>query len=144
MAALDSFTQPFSTHEVANQAPPLEDLDLFSTNVPLVEALDREGAGWARERCAEVGRVWGGEPLRTWGPQANEHPPKLRTHDRFGHRIDEVEFHPSWHWLMRTSVGWGLHGTPWVAEAGSGAHVARAAGFYLVNLLENGHCCPIS
>ena len=68
----------------------------------------------------------------------------LRTHDRYGHRVDEVEYHPSWHWLMQTSVGWGLHGTPWVAEPGSGAHVARAAGFYLMNQLEAGHCCPIS
>ena len=62
----------------------------------------------------------------------------------YGHRIDDVELHPSWHWLMSTSVGWGLHATPWVAAPGSGAHVARAAGFYLMNQLENGHCCPIS
>ena len=68
----------------------------------------------------------------------------LHTHDRYGHRIDEVEFHPSWHWLLRTAVGWGLHGTPWVAEPGTGAHVARAAGFYLMAQLESGHGCPIS
>src|SRR3712207_3825872 len=116
MAAVDALTaQPFSTHEVANQAPPLEDLDLFSTNVPLVEALDREGAGWARERCAEQGRVWGGDPLRTWGVQANEHPPKLRTHDRFGHRIDEVEFHPAYHQLMDLASRHELHALPWTS-----------------------------
>jgi putative acyl-CoA dehydrogenase len=68
----------------------------------------------------------------------------LRTHDHHGRRLDDVEFHPSWHWLLGTSVGWGLHGTPWVAEPGSGAHVARAAGFYLMNQLEAGHCGPIS
>ena len=69
----------------------------------------------------------------------------LRTHDRYGHRIDEVEFHPSWHWLMRTSVGWGLHAhAVGRAEPESGAHVARAAGFYLMTQLESGHCCPIS
>src|SRR3712207_7947642 len=87
--AVDAFPGPSATHEVTNQVPPLQDLDLFSTNAPLVEALEREGGGWARERCVEAGRVWGGgEPLR-WGFEANEHPPKLRTHDRYGHRIDE-------------------------------------------------------
>ena len=75
---------------------------------------------------------------------ADVHPPVLHTHDRYGNRIDEVEFHPSWHWLMRRAVGSGLHGTPWAGEPGSGAHVARAAGFYLMGQLESGHCCPIS
>src|SRR4051794_18060198 len=98
--AVDAFTGPFVTHEVTNQSVPLEDIDLFSTNVPLVEALEREGGAAWRERCAEVGRAWGGEPLKTWGAQANENPPKLKVFDRFGHRIDEVEFHPAWHELM--------------------------------------------
>ena len=79
----------------ANQPPPLEGYDLFSENRPLVEALRREGAV-GEEQCAAFGRLCGGEPLEL-GRLANEHPPILRTHDRFGERIDEVEFHPAWH-----------------------------------------------
>src|SRR4051812_31908168 len=119
--AVDALSAPFSTHEVTNQVPPLEDLDLFSTNVPLVEALEREGGGWGRDRCAEVGRTGGGEPLKTWAVQANEHEPKLRTHDRYGHRIDEVEYHPAYHQLMALSSSQGLHSLPWTEER-DGAH----------------------
>jgi putative acyl-CoA dehydrogenase len=141
--AVDAFTTPFSTHDVANQAPPLEDLDLFSTNVPLVEALDREGAGWARERCAEQGRVWGGAPLSTWGVQANEHPPKLRTHDRYGHRIDEVEFHPAYHQLMALASEHELHSLPWTSPEPN-PHVARAAMYLTSGQAEAGHGCPMT
>jgi putative acyl-CoA dehydrogenase len=141
--AVDAVTAPFTTHEVTNQVPPLQDLDLFSTNVPLVEALEREGAGWARERCAEVGRAWGGEPLTTWAFQANEYPPKLRTHDRFGHRIDEVEYHPAYHQLMRLSSEQGLHALPWTSDR-DGAHVARAAMYLTSGQAEAGHGCPIT
>src|SRR4051812_16953718 len=92
-----------TTHDVTNQPPPLEDYDLFTANVPLVEALVREGAGWARERGSGVGRAWGRREGREWGRLANETPPRLKTHDRFGNRIDEVEFHPSYHELMALS-----------------------------------------
>jgi len=144
MAALDAPARaPFLTHTVANQPPPLADLDLFSTNVPLVEALEREGAGWARERCAEVGRAWGGAPLTTWGAQANEHPPRLRTHDRFGHRIDEVEFHPAYHQLMDLSSRQALHALPWTSPE-AGAHVARAAMYVTSGQAEAGHGCPMT
>ena len=111
----------------ANQPPPLAGHDLFAENRPLAEALEREGAGWAAERCSELGRLLTGEPLE-WGRLANENPPKLRTHDRFGERIDEVEFHPAWHELMRLSFGHGLHALSWT-EPRAGAHVARAALF---------------
>jgi putative acyl-CoA dehydrogenase len=144
MAALDApANAPFSSHEVANQAPPLEDLDLFSTNVPLVEALDREGAGWAHERCVDVGRAWGGAPLSTWGVQANEHPPRLRTHDRYGHRIDEVEFHPAYHQLMDLSSRQELHSLPWTSPE-PGAHAARAAMYLTSGQAEAGHGCPMT
>ncbi|HUZ81330.1 MAG TPA: isovaleryl-CoA dehydrogenase [Gaiellaceae bacterium] len=126
----------------ANQPPPLLGHDLFAGNRPLVEALDREGAGWAAERCSALGTLLTGEPLE-WGRLANEHVPTLRTHDRFGERIDEVEFHPSWHELMRLSVGNGLHALSWT-EPRSGAHVARAVLFYLTAQVEAGHGCPIS
>src|SRR4051812_34973644 len=115
-----------TTHEVTNQPPPLADYDLFSANVPLVEALEREGAGAWRERCAEVGRTWGASEVHEWGRLANEFPPKLRTHDRYGNRIDEVEFHPAWHNLMALSSEHELHSLPWTNDRG-GEHVARAA-----------------
>jgi putative acyl-CoA dehydrogenase len=131
-----------ATHEVSNQVPPLEGLDLFSTNVPLVEALEREGAGWAHDQCAETGRVWGGEPLE-WGRLANEFPPKLRTHDRYGNRIDEVEFHPAWHQLMALSSAQGVHALPWTTDR-AGAHVARAAMSMSPGQVEAGHGCPMT
>jgi putative acyl-CoA dehydrogenase len=96
------------TRDSLNQPPPLEGYNLFLENRPLVEALDREGAGWAADRAVAFGALLTGEPVE-WGRLANEHPPRLRTHDRFGDRIDEVEFHPAWHELMRTSIEHGLH-----------------------------------
>jgi putative acyl-CoA dehydrogenase len=126
----------------ANQVPPLAGHDLFGANRPLVEALEREGAGWARAQCAAFGRRLGGAPLE-WGRLANEHPPQLRTHDRYGERIDEVEFHPAWHELLAMSVGEGIHSLSWT-ESRDGAHVARAALFLLASQVEAGHGCPIS
>ena len=130
------------THEVQNQPPPLEGYDLFATDRVLGEALEREGAGWARERLQRLGVEAGGEAL-TWGRLANTNPPILRTHDRFGHRIDEVEFHPAWHELLRLAVHHELHGLPW-RDPRPGAHVARAALFYMLSQVEAGHGCPIS
>ena len=95
-----------------NQAPPLEGYDLYGENRPLVEAVAREGAGWAGEALRGLGELLGGEPLE-WGRLANEHPPQLRTHDRFGNRIDEVEFHPAWHRLLGLGVEHALHAAPW-------------------------------
>ena len=114
-----------ATHEVLNQVPPLEGRNLFADHAALQEALEREGGGWADERLHAAGAFWGGEPMR-WGVEANEHPPVLHTHDRFGHRRDEVEFHPSWHALMRAGVEQELHALPWRTDQ-PGAHVARAA-----------------
>jgi putative acyl-CoA dehydrogenase len=131
-----------ATHEVLNQPPPLEGYDLFATDRVLGEALERERAGWARERLQRLGVEAGGEPL-TWGRLANSNPPILRTHDRFGHRIDEVEFHPAWHELLRLAVHHELHGLPW-RDPRPGAHVARAALFYMQSQVEAGHGCPIS
>jgi putative acyl-CoA dehydrogenase len=126
----------------ANQPPPLAGYDLFGQNRPLAEALEREGAGWARERCAAFAASLGGEPAE-WARLANENPPRLRTHDRFGERIDEVEFHPAWHELMRLSLSHGAHALSWT-EPLEGAQVARAALFYLASQVEAGHGCPLS
>ena len=104
---------PWQTHTVANQPPPLEGVDVFSSNLPLVEATAREGAGWISERASALGRFVGGEPQQLWGRLANENKPVLHTHDRYGNRIDEVEFHPAWHQLMTMGVEHELHSLPW-------------------------------
>ena len=141
--AIDAFTGPFITHEVTNQAPPLEDANLFTTNRPLVEGLDREGGAWAHDRVVEVGRAWGEARTQTWGRQANEHPPKLVTHDRFGNRADEVEFHPAYHMLMAQASEHELHALPWNHRDENG-HVARAAMYMCSGQADAGHGCPIT
>ncbi|MFM8519938.1 MAG: isovaleryl-CoA dehydrogenase [Solirubrobacterales bacterium] len=131
------------THEVLNQPPPLADLDLFSTDGPLSEALDREGAGWAKGRAVEFGRLCGSSEVLELGAEANRFTPELKSHDRYGNRVDEVEFHPSWHRLMEIGVGNGLHSLPWT-DPGPGANVARATLFSMLAQAEAGVGCPIS
>jgi putative acyl-CoA dehydrogenase len=133
----------WQTHTVFNQAPPLEGVDVFSSNLPLVEAVEREGAGWVRERAAELGRVVGGAPQQLWGRLANENKPVLRTHDRYGNRIDEVDFHPAWHELMKMGIENELHSLPWTSEEQS-PHTARAALYMTAMQAEAGFCCPIT
>ena len=128
---------------VTNQPPPLVNYNLFDADLPLREALEREGGSWAQDMVRELGRLAGTEEAITWGFQANANPPQLRTHDRFGNRIDEVEFHPAWHRLMEVAIGNGLHALPW-REPRAGAHAARAAGFYVWSQVEGGHGCPVS
>src|SRR5581483_11893773 len=128
--------------ESFNQPPPLAGHNLFLENRPLAEALEREDADWARDRATALGELLGGEPSE-WARLANENAPRLRTHDRFGNRIDEVEFHPAWHSLMRTSVEHGLHALSW-RDVRAGSHVARAVLFFLAAQVEQGHTCPIS
>jgi putative acyl-CoA dehydrogenase len=120
----------------ANQPPPLEGYDVFSDNRPLVDALRREGGAGQEEQCAAFGWICGGEPLEL-GRLANDHPPTLRTHDRFGERIDEVEFHPAWHELLGLGVTHGLH-------SAAGGHVGRAARFMTLSYAEAGVGCPLS
>jgi putative acyl-CoA dehydrogenase len=134
---------PYKTHKVFNQAPPLEGVDVFESNTPLVEATEREGAGWVRERASALGRLVGGEPQQQWGRLANENKPILRTHDRFGNRIDEVEFHPAWHKLMALGVEHELHSLPWTSSEPF-AHTARAALYMTAMQAEAGFACPIT
>jgi putative acyl-CoA dehydrogenase len=137
------------THTVANQAPPLVGVDVFASNLPLVDATRREGASWALERASALGRIIGGEDdgvdgcPSQWGRLANENRPVLRTHDRYGNRIDKVEFHPAWHRLMKLGVEHELHALPW-RSAESGAHVARAALYMTAMQAEAGFACPIT
>src|SRR5450432_2726013 len=115
-----------ATHEVQNQPPQLQDYDPVALDPALREGLRREGAGWAEAQIAELGRTAASGQMLENGRLANENPPKLKTHDRFGNRIDEVEFHPAWHELMRFSISHAVHSGPW-RDPREGAHVARAA-----------------
>lgn len=133
----------FPTHEVANQSTPLEGVDTFAVNRPLGEALAREGGGFAVDAAHELGVLAGRPEIIALGFQANENPPVLHTHDRFGRRIDEVEFHPAWHELLALAVSHGLHAAPW-RDPRPGAHVARATMFSLLSSVEAGIGCPIS
>jgi putative acyl-CoA dehydrogenase len=117
--------------------------NLFTSDRALVEALQREDAAWAQDQAHKLGEILGSEEVIQWGFDANNNPPVLHTHDARGERIDEVRFHPSWHALMRLSVSFGLHSLPW-AQPRPGAHVARAALFFMVAQNEGGHECPIS
>ncbi len=130
------------THEVLNQSTPLVDYDAFGGDRALGEAVTREGAAWAVERLHAVGKIAGGEAI-AWGVQANKFTPELRVFDRFGHRVDEIDYHPAWHQLMRVGVEHGLHAGPW-REPRAGAHVARAAAFFMMAQAEAGFGCPIS
>jgi putative acyl-CoA dehydrogenase len=133
--------QSKATHDVVNQAPPLEGHNAFESNRPLAEALCHEGGEWARDRVTVFGALRGDPEWQARARAANENPPKLRTHDRYGHRIDEVEFHPAWHELLGACVEAGVHALPW-RDPQPGAHVARAALMYV--LPEAGVGCPIS
>jgi putative acyl-CoA dehydrogenase len=131
------------THEVVNQPPPLVDYNLYAADRVLVEAVRREGAGWAEGRISEVGGLAGSERVQTLGAQANENPPRLKTHDRYGNRVDTVDFHPAWHELMGIAVSHELHCSPW-KDPRPGAHVARGAAFMCMSQAEAGIGCPIS
>jgi putative acyl-CoA dehydrogenase len=132
------------THEVTNQAPPLVGYDVFAADRALAEAVDLHLPPRLRdEACGELsalGRAAGSAQLLEWGALANENPPRLRTHDRYGRRIDEVEFHPSWHRLLGKGVSAGLT----AAWARPGGHVRRAASFILWTQVEAGSGCPLS
>jgi putative acyl-CoA dehydrogenase len=130
------------THEVVNQPPPLVGHDI-AADPALLEAVTREGAGWAVDDLHRLGKLGGTAEAQRWADEANRYEPRLLTHDRYGHRIDEVDFHPSWHRLMDVAVSEGLAGTPW-ADPRAGAHVARAAGLFTWSQVEAGHSCPIS
>jgi putative acyl-CoA dehydrogenase len=130
-----------ATHEVTNQVPPLTGHDPIAGDAALAEACVRHADAATLESLAGLGRVAGSEQAQEWGRVANENPPKLRTHDRYGHRVDEVEFHPYWHELMRTAVENGLAGAPW-ADARPHPHVRRAVGYLGWTQIEMGHACP--
>jgi putative acyl-CoA dehydrogenase len=132
-----------ATHDVRNQSRPLEDVDLLALDRPLNEGLEREGGGWAVDRVRDAGLVAGSAEAQEHGRRAERNAPRLRTHDRFGHRIDEIELDPSWHWLLRGAVEREIHSLPWRDER-AGAHVARAALMALWAHANAGVGCPVS
>ena len=124
------------THEVTNQVPPLEGTNLYRADLPLQEWVRRFGGGWADSELAAYGRLVG-DPLMQAGFLANENKPVFKSHDRYGHRIDVVDFHPAYHELMAAGIAQGITSAPWT-DPRPGAHVARAASMYL------GTCCPMT
>jgi putative acyl-CoA dehydrogenase len=128
---------------VLNQVPPLQPVNLFEVDIPLREALEREGGEWGVDRALEAGAVAGSEESREHARRAERNEPILRTHDRFGNRIDEVELDPSWHWLLRGAIERELHSLPW-RESRAGGHVVRAALFTLWGNTSDGVMCPVS
>ena len=138
----DDRASGFATHEVLNQAGALQNYDAFSSDKPLVEAVHAFGADWAADHLKRAGISVGSERVQHLARQANRYLPELRTHDRFGNRVDLVEFHPAYHELMSLIYGCETHSFAWTRQR-PGAHVARAALSYLWNQGENGICCPM-
>jgi putative acyl-CoA dehydrogenase len=130
------------THRVENVPPPFENYDSWQCDAALREAVHACGGAWGAERLAAFGAACGSAERIAWGFQANENPPRLRTHDRFGHRVDEIEYHPAYHQLMTVAKANCLHALPWV-DPRPGAHVVRAALLYLQTQVEAGHGCPV-
>src|SRR3979411_2676136 len=141
-------TQPsFTTHEVLNQSPPFEDVDLFALDRPLLDAVASNGGAAAETELSECGQLGGSAAMAERGRIANENTPKLRTFDSRGNRRDEVEFHPAYHELMARSAHAGAQNWTWTPDgkpAGGAAEVVRAAKFYMAAQVETGHLCPIT
>src|SRR5664279_4420138 len=135
--------QPAATYEVLNQPFALADYNLFAGDAALGEGVAREGADWASPDLIAFGAMTGATDYLELGALANRHPPEFDTHDRYGRRVDLVGFHPAYHELMKQAVAAGLHASPW-SEPREGAHVARAARFYMQSEVEAGHGCPIT
>ena len=137
----------FRTHEVFNQSPPFCDVDLYSADRPLVEAVAANGGAAAEKELSEFGKHWGSAAMAERGRIANENTPKLRTFDSRGNRRDEVEFHPAYHELMAHSAHAGMHNSTWTADgkpAGGASEVVRGARYYVAAQVESGHLCPIT
>src|ERR1700688_5116530 len=137
----------FATHEVFNQSPPFENVDLFAVDRPLADAVATNGGAAANKELSEFGKHWGSAAMAERGRVANENTPKLRIFDSRGNRCDKVEFHPAYHELMARSAHAGVHNSTWNAQgrpAGGAAEVVRAAKFYMAAQVETGHLCPIT
>ncbi|MET0761532.1 MAG: DNA alkylation response protein, partial [Thermoleophilaceae bacterium] len=132
-----------STHDVTNQPPPIAPYNVFQADLPLREALEREGAGWGVDRLRDTGELAGSPEALEHSERAERNEPRLRTHDRYGNRVDEVELDPSWHWCLRQAIEREIHCLPW-RDPQPGAHVVRAALMYTWSQVSSGVMCPVS
>jgi putative acyl-CoA dehydrogenase len=142
MATLDH-SRTHATHEVTNQPPPFENENLFELDLALQEGLTRENGAWGVDRARDLGAVAGSAEAIAHGRRANTNLPVLKTHDRYGHRVDQVELDPSWHWLLKVGVEREIPSLPW-RDPKPGAHVVRGGLFMLWSQVEAGVMCPIS
>lgn len=131
------------THDVVNQPPALENYNCYEQDIALQQSVQVNGAKWAEKDLQRFGAITGSAEVIEWGFQANENKPVLHTHNRYGKRVDEVRFHPAYHQLMNLAIKEGIHSSHW-RDPKKGAHVARAAKYYLHAQVEIGHCCPIT
>jgi putative acyl-CoA dehydrogenase len=138
-----SITTRRDTHEVLNQPPPIVPYNVFDADLPLREALEREGGGWGVDRLRETGQLAGSEAALEHAERCERNEPVLRTHDRYGRRIDQVELDPSWHWLLRQAIEREIHSLPW-RDPQPGAHVVRGALMYVWGQVDAGVMCPVS
>ncbi len=134
---------PGATHEVVNQPPPLVDYNAFDADVVLREALIREGGEWGLERVREFGAVIASAEALDHAKRAQRNIPVLKTHDRYGNRIDAIDYDPSMHWMLRLGVEREVNSLPW-RDPQPGAHVVRACLMHLFDQLDTGPCCPMS
>jgi putative acyl-CoA dehydrogenase len=134
--------QQLDTHVVENQPLPLVDYNLYSIDIGVQEALAREGGAWALDSISQFGHLLGQQKVLHDGHLANKFPPQLKTFDRYGHRIDEVEFHPAYHNMMRLGKENGVHCVAWTSK--NGGHVVHTALEYLLSQVEGGVCCPLT
>jgi putative acyl-CoA dehydrogenase len=132
-----------STHDVLNQAPPIVPYNVFEADVALREALEREGGGWGVDRLRDAGQLAGSAEALEHSERSERNEPVLRTHDRYGNRIDQVELDPSWHWCLRQAIEREMHSLPW-RDPRPGAHVVRAALFFVWSQVGSGVMCPVS
>jgi putative acyl-CoA dehydrogenase len=143
MATTAGQSTPHNTHEVINQPPPLLDFNAFDSDPALAAALERHGGEWGVDRCRDMGTVVASAEADDHRRRAQRNLPILHSHDRFGHRIDQVEYDPSMHWMLRLGIEREVSSLPW-RDPRPGAHVVRAGLFYLMNQLDTGPCCPVS
>ena len=143
MSAVEASRSRWATHEVVNQPPPLADYDPFAADIALGDALDREGGEWGRERVSQLARILGSAEALEHAKRAQRNIPVLHTHDRYGNRVDQIEYDPSMHWMLRLGVEQQVNTLPW-RDPRDGAHVVRASMFHLFNQLDTGPCCPFA
>src|SRR5215203_7548616 len=136
-------SQTGNTHAVENQAPPLAPYNVFEADLALREALEREGGGWGVDRLRDTGELAGSPEALEHADRAERNEPILRTHNRYGNRIDQVELDPSWHWSLRQAIEREIHCLPW-RDPQPGAHVVRAALMFLWSQTDSGVMCPVS